>query len=63
MMVCPWRAWPRDGRSNTGVRVRLFNGPRTVKYHLSKIFTNLDITSRSQLEHVLPREPAAAASA
>ena len=32
---------------------------RTVKYHLSKVYTKLSITSREQLEHVLPAAPAA----
>jgi DNA-binding NarL/FixJ family response regulator len=53
----------RDGLSNPEIGTRLFISPRTVKYHLSKTFTKLDITSRSQLENVLPREPATAASA
>jgi DNA-binding CsgD family transcriptional regulator len=53
----------RDGLSNPEIGARLFISPRTVKYHLSKIFTKLEITSRSQLEHVLPPEPATAASA
>jgi ATP/maltotriose-dependent transcriptional regulator MalT len=53
----------RDGLSNPEIGTRLFISPRTVKYHLSKTFSKLDITSRNQLEHVLPREPATAASA
>ena len=47
----------RDGLSNPEIGTRLFISPRTVKYHLSKVFTKLDIRSRNQLDRVLPGGP------
>jgi DNA-binding CsgD family transcriptional regulator len=44
----------RDGLSNPEIGARLFISPRTAKYHLSNVFTKLGITSRSQLDRVLP---------
>jgi DNA-binding CsgD family transcriptional regulator len=38
-----------EGLSNPEIGARLFLSPRTVQYHLGKIFTKLDITSRAQL--------------
>jgi DNA-binding CsgD family transcriptional regulator len=49
----------RDGLSNPEIGARLFVSVRTVQYHLGKVFTKLDISSRSQLDRVLPGEPAA----
>jgi DNA-binding CsgD family transcriptional regulator len=47
----------RDGLSNPEIGARLFISARTVKYHLSNVFTKLGISSRSQLDRVLPAGP------
>ena len=51
----------RDGLSNAQIGARLFISPRTVRYHLTKVFTKLGISSRSQLDRVLPGDPDTAA--
>jgi DNA-binding CsgD family transcriptional regulator len=43
----------RDGLSNPEIGTRLFISRRTVEYHLHKVFTKLDISSRNQLHRVL----------
>jgi len=39
----------RDGLSNPEIGAQLFISPRTVQYHMGKIFAKLGITSRAQL--------------
>jgi DNA-binding CsgD family transcriptional regulator len=41
------------GLSNLEIGTRVFLSPRTVQYHLGRVFTKLDITSRGQLSRAL----------
>jgi len=43
----------RDGLSNPEIGARLYISARTAEFLLSKVFTKLDITSRTQLDRVL----------
>jgi len=44
----------RDGLSNPEIGARLFLSPRTVEWHLRKVFTKLEIHSRHELSNALP---------
>jgi ATP/maltotriose-dependent transcriptional regulator MalT len=44
----------RDGASNQDIATELFVSRKTVEYHLHKVFTKLGISTRQQLEYVLP---------
>ena len=43
----------RDGLSNPEIGTRLFISPRTVEYHLHKVFGKVGISSRNQLHRAL----------
>ena len=49
----------REGRTNPEIGAELFLSPRTVEWHLKKVFTKLGISSRRALRDALPREAAA----
>ena len=42
------------------IGTRLFLSPRTVQYHLRKVFIKLDIRSRTQLDRALSRDASTA---
>ena len=52
----------RDGRTNPEIGAELFLSPRTVEWHLKKVFTKLGITSRRALRDALPTQEREAAT-
>jgi DNA-binding CsgD family transcriptional regulator len=44
----------RDGLSNPEIGAKLFLSPRTVEWHMKKVFKKLDIKSRMALHYALP---------
>ena len=42
-----------DGHSSVDIGSQLFISPRTVEYHLAKVFSRLQITSRQELQRAL----------
>jgi DNA-binding NarL/FixJ family response regulator len=44
-----------EGRTNPQIGAELFLSPRTVEWHLNKVFAKLGVKSRRELEGAVPR--------
>jgi DNA-binding NarL/FixJ family response regulator len=53
----------RGGQTNSEIAAQLFLSPRTVEYHLGKVFAKLEISSRKDLRAALPDRPRTAVPA
>ena len=53
----------REGHTNPEIGAELFLSPRTVEWHLHKVFTKLGVGSRMQLRDKLPDAARASAPA
>ncbi|MET9276266.1 helix-turn-helix transcriptional regulator [Kribbella sp. NPDC003557] len=47
----------RQGLTNPEIGEQLYLSPRTVEYHLHKVFEKLGIASRRDLVHAVPDRP------